>query len=79
MSEQVGFVVRAEDGEVFGPRCLDGSIGKPIMVKGASVLGPTEATLVSYEVAPDGSSIAVTVDVPDGTFRGSMSDAYSVA
>lgn len=77
MSEQVGFVIRADDNETFAPHCLDGSVGGPLTI-GTDGRAPAVGTLVSYEVAPDGSSIAVTVEMPDGMLPSPVR-AYSVA
>lgn len=57
------FMHRAEEFERFALNAFDGAIGKPFTL---NHLGKTkhQGTLVAAEVAEDGRSVELTVDVP---------------
>ena len=59
----VKFRMPAAEGEAYAPGCLDESIGQEVMVKG--VAGRMRGVLRSADVAEDGQSVEVGLEIPD--------------
>lgn len=68
MSRRIEFVHQAEDGELFAPGAFDGQIGQEVPVsRQANLAYRQRATgvLREAEVAEDGRSVRLVVDLPD--------------
>lgn len=67
MTQQVNISEPAAPGERFAPDAFDTQVGRtvPFRIEGSPDVA--EATLLAAEVSDDGTSVTLTLDVPDGT------------
>lgn len=68
MSRRVEFVHRAPEGSAFAPGAFDGQIGEEVTVSrqaGAAYRQQALGVLREAEVAEDGQSVRMVMDLPD--------------
>jgi hypothetical protein len=59
---------KADEGEVYTPGCFDAQIGRSVPFR-FSDGSFQKCTVISAEVAPDGESILITLDIPQKVSR----------
>lgn len=79
MSPRVAFTQPADPGTTFAPDVFESQIGRtvPMNIEGREI--EEGCKILAAQVSDDGTSVELTVDVPDGSLPQTGSVSFSIA